>query len=183
MRRIALIFSFLISLNSYAQVTWLEAKDSMGCSVEDATISHLSNYLMKKKISTAVDVLFEKIGIKYHSDSLEIHEESSTSSHDEKESYISGTLLTKKGSLIKLSDSKNSTDMSGLRVDLTTRETVKYEYDSEGIPTLRVWLCTATISSNDLVVQLINQSQNDYAVGSMKIRFNEVYKFEKVEKL
>ncbi len=184
MKKLILTLCVLLNTTIFAtEVTWLEAKDSMECNVEDPTIVHLSNYLIKSKFDVAVSDIFQKLGIKYLNDSLVIKERENTTAPTEKDFYVTGSVFTKKGSLIKLTDKRYSSEESTLSVKLTTREVESYEYDSEGIPVLRTWVCTVTTSSGDLGIRLINQSQNDFSVGSMKVRLNEIYKFEKVEKL
>ena len=184
MKRLAGLLGLLFVFNTSAtDVVWLEAKESMECSVDDATVSHLSNYLIKEKFTSAVDEIFKTLGIKYLRNSLVISETVNDATATEKNFFIGGSLMTSKGSLIKLTDKRYSDEESTLAVKLSVKEVEKYEYDSEGIPTLRTWTCTVTTSSGDLGIRFINQSQNDYSIGSMKVKLAEIYKFEKVEKL
>ncbi len=183
MKGIILLLGMFVSLSSNAQVHWLEAKENMSCNTEDATVSHLANYLIKNKFAEGIDAFFDVIGVRYYKDSVLLEQVEVSATDTLKEFYVTGEAFTKKGSLIRITDKKSSSEDSALLVKLSTRETERFEYDSEGIPVLRTWNCTVTVFSADLILNFLNQSQNDFLIGNTKIKVNETYKFEKVEKL
>ncbi len=175
---------FIVTTQSWAKIHWFEAKDEMSCNVSDPTISRVSDYLLKEKMGTALSELMKTLKIKYLPDSFDIDNNWDWSDATDLRTFkFSGTVLTKKNSLLALTDKDNTSEQSELSYQRRTREVETFEYDSEGIPTLRVWTCTVELNSNDLIIRLLNQTYNDYKVGSMKVKLREVFKFERVEKL
>lgn len=183
MKSLLLIVAVIFEFNIHAEQKWLQAKDNMICNTADHTIESLSNYLIKNAVHEAVDSFFTNIGVKYHKDSLKVDMLEHTSTDTLKEVYVGGDLLTRKGSLVKITDQNLSTAQSTLLVKIATKETEKIEYDREGIPVSRLWVCAVSVVSGDLVFNLLNQSQNDYMIGNAKVKINKTYNYEKREKL
>jgi len=183
MKSLLLVAVVVFGFSIRAEEKLLEAKDNMICTTEDATIVNLSDYLIKNAFEEVIDTFFKNIGVHYLRDSVQIDMLEHTAMPSLKEFYVGGHLFTKKGSLVKLTDQTASMMQSKLLVKIATKESEKIEYDREGIPISRTWVCGVSVLSGDLVFNLLNQSQNDFLIGNAKIKINKTYKYEKVEKL